>query len=89
MGPTPTDTRPPRTHRRPGILHRGTRRCRRRHHPRPRHRWDFRGSHRHRESPWGRMASHRWDPRTRKVHGCAFHSTMRSRGFTCSLRLCL
>ena len=100
MGPTRTGTGPRIIRRHPRILHRkeccshrhrrGTHQRQYSHHP-SQCRKDVR-HHRHR--PGSSQAGRRWgrrrDPRTRKVHSCALHiSTMRSRGFARSLRVCL
>ena len=100
MGPTRTGTGPRIIRRHPRILHRkeccshrhrrGTHQRQYSHHPNQ-CRKDVR-HHRHRPgiSKAGRRWGRRRDPRTRKVHRCALHiSTMRSRGFARSLRVCL
>ena len=101
MGPTRTGTSPRIIRRHPRILHR--KKCCSHRHRRGSHQRhyshhpshcckDLRHHHRHR--PGSSKAGWRWgrrrDPRTRKVHRCALHiSTMRSRGFARSLRVCL
>ena len=100
MGPTRTSTGPRIIRRHPRILHRkeccshrhrrGTHQRQYSHHP-SQCRKDVR-HHRHRpgSSKAGRRWGRRRDPRARKVHRCALHvSTMRSRGFARSLRVCL